>query len=217
MAAPPILYPQPRPAKKPPWLLIGILMTVVCVVGLGGALAFGYFWQASAKEVPMPANVRQALLTAEDFDGWFEKPLGKPTTETAVLKEAWGKSMTAEYEWESEGFYISSTVEYGGGRLGADGTDFAMLTAIQSRAEDQEADKMEVRAANEFFKWGDRSTFAHIHNRTGDRIGFRFIALNGNRLIYYLVVGVSVETSEDLREILKDSLAAVEALPIRPD
>ena len=198
-------------------MLIGIVLAVTCVLGFGGMIALGYFWQANAKEVPMPAHVREALLTADDFDGWLEDPLGKPKTESAVLKEAWGKAMTAEYEWDAEGFFISSTVDYGGGRLGADGTDFTLLTSIQSRAEDQEADKIELREANEFFKWGDRSTFAHIHNKNGDRIGFRLIALKGNRLIHYIVVGVGVDKTEDLQDLLVETLAAVSNLPERPE
>ena len=201
--------PPPLPADAPaapaksssPWkivlIVLGILVGIVLLI-----VALGVGYVLLAKEVPVEAHDKQAVLTAAHMAEWIDDFEVDPQRETWKKLKNIDGSHELEYEYETDDFYLNCHVGVDSSRSDAKVNYVAMVTGAQLGA-GLEDGSWEDRAS--LMRYGEESK-ASILKVGGNPVGNLFACRKGKRVFLAVWSGVYFDDGNGMRELLEPIL-----------
>lgn len=185
---------------------IGVLFVLV--------IGFGIFDAWTASEVPLAEADYRYVPTADDLGGWLMDFEPNPDFITASKTIYLDGTYSIDFEYDDpEDLFLSSSANverktgdalavYGGALVAYEATYAAL-------------DDVELEHADEFFRWGDRSTHVFLTS-AGETFGQFFLAQEGRVVFAVTISGVYFDQPEDFEEFLLPRLDQIAELAGQP-
>ena len=212
---PPVLSQAspPAPRKSRTWLFV--------VLGLAGAALLGFLvvgtgtlFVLTAKEQPLSANDKAALLTIEDVALWMEGFAPDKSLESFSKKKYLDGSYEIDYEFEDSSDeaapYVMCSIAVEPKASDALFSYKAMQAGLNIGFGAEEGVKQVER--NDLFQWGDASNFCLLESE-GMPVGVVFSARKETRVFLITVSGIYFDDSAEIEELLGKKLRTLERLP----
>jgi len=213
---PPVL-PQdspPAPRKSRTWLFVVLGLAGAALLGFLVVVGSGALFVLTAKEQPLSANDKAALLTIEDVALWMEDFAPDKSLESFSKKKYLDGSYEIDYEFEDSSDdaapYVMCSIAV------EQKTSDALISykAMQAGLNIGFVAKGGVKQVerNDLFKWGDASNFCLLESE-GMPVGVVFSARKETRVFLITVSGIYFDDSSDIEELLGKKLRALDRLP----
>jgi hypothetical protein len=204
----------PVPRKSRTWLVVVLGLAGAALLGILVVVGSGALFVLTAKEQPLSAKDRAALLTIEDVGPWVEGFSPDKSLESFSKKKYLDGSYDIEYEFDDpaneDAPYVmcSITVEK---KISDALISYKAMHAglnIGFAAEGE----VELEERNSLFQWGAASKFSLIMYE-GAPVGMVFSARKDIRVFLISVSGVYSDDPGPIEDLLIDQLRALEQLP----
>ena len=211
LATPPPL-PQPRKRRRWAWWKI-LLLAVGIPLGLVLLLvSCGFFYELTAKDLPVEEGDRAALVTADTLRPWMSETFDPARGTTKISKRRYlDGSHTLEYEFEYEAdeeyLYIGCTLNHE--RSIPDAKTLYTMSKAGSKI-GVSLEDVELRSRNDLFRWGETSECSLMVMEDGRELGNHFIGRKGTRVFDVSISGIYWDQGDDLKELLGPVLRAAE-------
>jgi len=216
---PPVLPPasppgSPVPRKSRTWLVIVLGLIGAALLGVLMVVGSGALFVLTAKEQPLSAKDKAALLTIEDVALWMEDFSPDKSLESFSKKKYLDGSYEIDYEFDDpaneEAPYVMCSIAVEP-KVSDSLISYKAMHAglnIGFAAEGE----VELEERNSLFQWGDASKFSLIMSE-GAPVGMVFSARKEKRVFLISISGVYFEDSESIEDLLEGHLRALEQLP----
>jgi hypothetical protein len=205
---------RPRPRRRPAWLTVGL--AVLAVVGLA---ALGYFYFFHDIEAPVTAADRQVVITAQHL-AKFEPTL-RPDPALGKYRKVrhldGSRELTYEYETPEEAedwLYIECVVSVeptvADARAAYAGLSLDTRPAIHVVGAAGGGSELGQVVRNDLWRWGDASRSVLLTSE-GETVGNFFMARKGRRYFTLVIVGISFDQPEVIRQVLAPLLGRLES------
>ena len=213
---PPVL-PQPSPLaprKSRTWLFVVLGLVGAALLGFLVVVGSGTLFVLTAKEQPLSANDKAALLTIEDVALWMEGFAPDKSLESFSKKKYLDGSYEIDYEFddpsEESAPYVMCSIAVEPKASDALISYKAMQTGLNIGFGAEEGVGQVER--NDLFQWGDSSKFCLLEAE-GMPVVVVFSARKETRVFLITVSGIYFDDSSDIEELLGKKLRALERLP----
>jgi hypothetical protein len=213
---PPVL-PQaspPAPRKSRTWLFVVLGLAGAAMLGFLVVVGAGALFVLSAKEQPLSANDKAALLTVEDVALWMEDFSPDISLESFSKKKYLDGSYEIDYEFDDpsneDAPYVMCSIAVEPKTSDALISYTAMHAGLNIGFGAEEG--VEQVERNDLFTWGDSSKFCLLEAE-GAPVGVVFSARKETRVFLITVSGIYFDDSSDIEELLGKKLRALGRLP----
>jgi len=213
---PPVLplASPPAPRKSRSWLFIVLSLAGAAVLGFLLVVGAGALFVLTAKEQPLSANDKSALLTVEDVALWVEGFSPNLSLESFSKKKYLDGSYDIDYEFddpsEESAPYVMCSIAMEPKASDALISYKAMQAGLHIGFGAEEG--VEQVERNDLFQWGDSSKFCLLEAE-GVPVGVVFSARKETRVFLISISGVYFDDSAAIEELLGEKLRALEQLP----
>jgi len=204
----------PVPRKSRPWLVVVLGLAGAALLGLLLVVGSGSLFVLTAKDQPLTAKDKAALLTIEDVALWAEDFSPDKSMESFSKKRYLDGSYEIDYEFDDpadeDAPYVLCSIA-----VEPKGSDALIAyKAMQAGINIGFAADGEVglEERNSLFKWGDNSKFSLIM-AGGAPVGMVFSARKDIRVFLISVSGICSDDPVLIEALLIEHLRALEQLP----
>ena len=198
--------PPKRNSRTVLYVILGIFLSIggVVVLIVGG----GTFFLLTAKDVPVTAADREAVLDIADVALWIDDFSPDSSKESLKKTKDIDKSYEIEYEYDAPYLMCSITVEpsFSDARI-----SYTAVKAGFSLGFSGEPGVKRV-PRTDLFRWGDDSEFSLL-NASGLSFGNVFVGRKDKRVYMITVSGIYFDEPGEIHNFLDEKLRALERLP----
>ena len=213
---PPVL-PQaspPVPRKSRTWLFVVLGLAGAAMLGFLVVVGTGALFVLTAKDQPLSANDKAALLTIEDVALWMEDFAPDKSLESFSKKKYLDGSYEIDYVFEDSSDdaapYVMCSIAVEQKTSDALISYKAVHVGLHIGFGAEEG--VEQVERNDLFRWGDASKFCLLESE-GLPVGVVFSARKETRVFLVSISGIYFDDSETIKELLEEKLRALERLP----
>ena len=212
LGMPPVLPPSspPAPRKSRTWLFIVLSLAGAAVLVVGA----GALFVLTAKEQPLSAKDKAALLTVEDVAMWMKDFSPNKSLESFSKKKCLDGSYEIEYEFDDptneDAPYVMCSIAMEPKASDALISYRAMQAGLNIGFGAEEG--VEQAERNDLFQWGDSSKFCLLETE-GVPVGVVFSARKETRVFLISISDVYFDDSAAIEELLGEKLRALGQLP----
>jgi hypothetical protein len=205
---------RPRPRRRRPWLILGLV-----VLGAIGVAILGYFYLFHDIEEPVTDADRQVVITAQHL-AKFEPGL-RPDPALGKFRKVrhldGSRELTYEYETPEgaeEWLYVECVVSVeptvADARASYAGLSLDTRPAVHLIGAAGDESELGQVERNDLWRWGDASRCMLLTNE-GEVVGNFFMARKGRRYFTLVIVGITFDEPEVIRQMLAPLLGRLES------